>query len=279
VPTCYRLGRHEVAARRCRDSESNSARLGRSRAHIIAAIEEAREEGVSILCLPELCITGYGCEDAFLSPGTQAMALSALDEILSYAQGIVVRVGLPLFHNKALFNTSALIVDGKLIGFVAKRALSGDGIHYEPRWFKPWPAGKRTLVSVLGQAVPLGDIFFDCSGIRLGFEIWSQHAISPNIPRALRRVFNSVGVNSVVMVFVFVECVVGSECVRSDDQIAVLARCQRNGQSISAPSAQFVESFAAVRGRGNISAPRGVPKCHASPVPRSSPRSTGLRSV
>ena len=142
-----------------------------NRAHIIAAIEAARAAGVSVLCLPELCISGYGCEDAFLSPGTQAMALTVLEEILPYARGLVLSLGLPLFHNKALYNTCALVVDGKLAGFVAKRALSGDGIHYEPRWFKPWPAGARTSVSVLGQNVPLGDIFFDCSGVRIGFEI------------------------------------------------------------------------------------------------------------
>ncbi|MEI9948939.1 MAG: NAD(+) synthase [Pseudomonadota bacterium] len=142
-----------------------------NRTHIVAAIEEARAAGVSVLCLPELCISGYGCEDAFLAPGTQAMALSLLEEILPYAHGILVSVGLPLFHNKALYNTCALITDGKLLGFVAKRALSGDGIHYEPRWFKPWPAGARTTISVLGQDVPLGDIFFDCSGVRIGFEI------------------------------------------------------------------------------------------------------------
>ena len=142
-----------------------------NRSHIIAALETARESGVSILCLPELCITGYGCEDAFLSPGTQAMALTLLEEILPFTHGLVVNLGLPLFHNKALYNTCALMADGKLCGFVAKRALSGDGIHYEPRWFKPWPAGARTTISVLGQLVPLGDLFFDCSGVRIGFEI------------------------------------------------------------------------------------------------------------
>ncbi|HET7542240.1 MAG TPA: NAD(+) synthase [Polyangiaceae bacterium] len=142
-----------------------------NRANIIAAIEEARAAGVSVLCLPELCITGYGCEDAFLAPGTQAMALQLLDELLPYARGLVVSVGLPLFHNKALYNACALIADGKLMGFVAKRTLAGDGIHYEPRWFKPWPARTRTTISVFGQDVPLGDIFFDCSGVRIGFEI------------------------------------------------------------------------------------------------------------
>ena len=142
-----------------------------NRANIISAIEEARAEGVSVLCLPELCISGYGCEDAFLAPGTQAMSLLVLEEILPYTRGLLVCVGLPLFHNKALYNACAMISDGKLRGFVAKRALSGDGIHYEPRWFKPWPKDTRTTITLFGQDVPLGDIFFDCSGVRIGFEI------------------------------------------------------------------------------------------------------------
>ncbi|HWZ87513.1 MAG TPA: NAD(+) synthase [Polyangiaceae bacterium] len=142
-----------------------------NRANIIAAMEEARAAGVSVLCLPELCLTGYGCEDAFLSPGTHAMALQVLEEILPYARGLIVSVGLPLFHNKAIYNTCALLVDGAVAGFVAKRALAGDGIHYEPRWFKPWPEGARSSTCVLGRDVPLGDIYFDCSGVRIGFEI------------------------------------------------------------------------------------------------------------
>jgi NAD+ synthase (glutamine-hydrolysing) len=142
-----------------------------NRANVIAAIEDARAGGVSVLCLPELCLTGYGCEDAFLSPNTHAMALQLLEEILPYARGLIVCVGLPLFHNKAIYNTCALLVDGKIAGFVAKRALAGDGIHYEPRWFKPWPAGTRTTTRVLGREVPLGDIYFSCSGVRIGFEI------------------------------------------------------------------------------------------------------------
>ena len=40
----------------------------RNKKNILDAISEARSDGVGILCLPELCITGYGCEDMFLSP-------------------------------------------------------------------------------------------------------------------------------------------------------------------------------------------------------------------
>jgi NAD+ synthase (glutamine-hydrolysing) len=139
--------------------------------NILAAIEQARSERVSILCLPELCITGYGCEDMFLSPSVLEHATGVLAEILPACQDIVVSVGLPLSHNKAVYNCSALIADAKLLGFVAKRALAGDGIHYEPRWFKPWPRHKRTLVTVLGREVPLGDVYFDVGGIKIGFEI------------------------------------------------------------------------------------------------------------
>jgi hypothetical protein len=37
-----------------------------NQARILDAIERARKEGASVLCLPKLCLTGYGCEDAFL---------------------------------------------------------------------------------------------------------------------------------------------------------------------------------------------------------------------
>jgi NAD+ synthase (glutamine-hydrolysing) len=134
-------------------------------------LSRARGEGVSVLCLPELCITGYGCEDAFLSPAVRATALSVLEALLPETRGLVACLGLPLSHQKGVFNVSALVADGKLYGLVAKRALAGDGIHYEPRWFKPWPAGARTTTSVLGSDVPLGDVFFDCAGVRIGFEI------------------------------------------------------------------------------------------------------------
>jgi NAD+ synthase (glutamine-hydrolysing) len=134
-------------------------------------LTRARAEGVSILCLPELCITGYGCEDAFLSPSVRATALEVLAALLPETRGMIVTFGLPLAHQKGVYNVCAMAVDGKLLGFVAKRSLAGDGIHYEPRWFKPWPAGARTTTSVYGQELPLGDILFECGGVRIGFEI------------------------------------------------------------------------------------------------------------
>jgi NAD+ synthase (glutamine-hydrolysing) len=142
-----------------------------NRANIEAALDAARAQGVSVLCLPELCITGYGCEDAFFAPGIRRTAVDVLLEILPKTSGLIVCLGLPLEHAKGTYNACALAVDGQLAGLVAKRALAGDGIHYEPRWFKPWPRGQRTYTRLGGRDVPIGDIYFDCGGLKLGFEI------------------------------------------------------------------------------------------------------------
>ena len=111
-------------------------------ANIRAALAAARAEGVTVVCLPELCLTGYGCEDAFFAPGLQDEAFRCLEALLPDTRGMVVSFGLPLYHEKALYNVAALAVDGAIAGFVGKRFLAGDGIHYEPRWFKEWLVGE-----------------------------------------------------------------------------------------------------------------------------------------
>jgi NAD+ synthase (glutamine-hydrolysing) len=78
---------------------------------------------------------------------------------------------LPLLYRNGLFNTACLAVDGVIQGFVAKQYLAGEGIHYEPRWFKPWPKGARRQVRLCGAEYPLGDLVFDCGELRIGFEI------------------------------------------------------------------------------------------------------------
>jgi len=142
-----------------------------NRERIVAAIDAARDDGVAILCLPELCITGYGCEDAFLSPGVQRMAWRVLEEIEPATVGIVVAVGLPVRCDSGVYDAVAVLADGRLAGLACKQHLAGAGIHYEPRWFRPWPRGRRSRLSCEGRTVPIGDLRFDCGGVRIGFEI------------------------------------------------------------------------------------------------------------
>lgn len=135
------------------------------------ALDEARSQGASLVCLPELCITGYGCEDAFHSMDLRERAWRMLRHLLPATRGMVVSLGLPVAYRNALFNVAALAVDGRLVGLVAKQHLAGDGLHYEPRWFRPWPAGVRVELDRDGERIPMGDLYFSVGGIRLGFEI------------------------------------------------------------------------------------------------------------
>ena len=64
-------------------------------ARITLACEEARRRQIAILCCPELCITGYGCEDVFHSSGVLATAMMLL-EIGPVSHGFVLAVGLPV---------------------------------------------------------------------------------------------------------------------------------------------------------------------------------------
>ncbi len=142
-----------------------------NRDRILAAIAAAREEGIAILCLPELAISGYGCDDAFLSPGVQRMAWRVLEEIVPRTEGLAVALGLPVRFESGVYDAAALAVDGHLAGLVAKQHLAGDGIHYEPRWFRPWPRGRRGSLRTEAGDVPIGDLRFDLGGVRVGFEI------------------------------------------------------------------------------------------------------------
>ena len=146
--------------------------------NIVGAIRDAKAQKVSILCLPELAISGYGCEDAFHSPGVHKIAWEVLREILPETKGIIVAIGLPVFHQKALFNCACLAMDGRIVGLTAKQNLAGDGIHYEPRFFKPWPRQLTGTLRANGQKIPIGDLYYDCGGVTIGFEICEDAWVS-----------------------------------------------------------------------------------------------------
>jgi NAD+ synthase (glutamine-hydrolysing) len=155
--------------------------------NIISAIEDARNEGVSVLCCPELCISGYGCEDAFLSKSTREMVLTVLQEIVPYTHNIVVAVGLPLSYRDNLYNAACLIVNGKIAGFSLKQNLANDGIHYESRWFTAWKMDQHANIELNNELYPIGDLVYQISGYRIGFEIcedaWVPHRTGNNLAK------------------------------------------------------------------------------------------------
>jgi NAD+ synthase (glutamine-hydrolysing) len=162
--------------------------------NILAAIETARAEQVDLLCLPELCITGYGCEDLFLSEWLPQKALEQLGKIIPYTEGIAVIVGLPFRLEHQTYNTIAIIEDRELKGFYAKHNLANEGVHYEPRWFASWPFNRQTTVKVLDQEVPFGFLQLQLKNIDTGFEIcedaWQQDRPADHFEQPVELILN-----------------------------------------------------------------------------------------
>jgi len=142
-------------------------------ANIINAISRAKNEEVSILCLPELCITGYGCEDMFLAPWVGQQALEEIYKILPHTINITVTLGLPLRYKSEMYNTVCIVSNGVILGFQAKQKLPNYGIHYEQRWFTPWNQGKQ-LISIDDNLYQFGDYTYQIEEALIGFEICEE---------------------------------------------------------------------------------------------------------
>jgi NAD+ synthase (glutamine-hydrolysing) len=63
------------------------------------------------------------------------------------------------------------VSDAQILGLACKQNLAGDGIQYEQRWYKPWPACVAIDMLVRDTLHGVGDLVFDVGGVRLGFEI------------------------------------------------------------------------------------------------------------
>ncbi len=142
-----------------------------NRKNILDAIQQAKEEKIKILCLPELCITGYGCEDVFLSEWLPEKAMKELFSILPFCTDIIVSIGLPVRFDGLLYNCACLIENEKVLGFTAKQFLANDGVHYEPRWFNAWPAELIEEITISETQYKIGDVLYEVEGIKIGFEI------------------------------------------------------------------------------------------------------------
>ncbi len=135
------------------------------------AILEAKKNSIDLLCLPEMVITGYGCEDLFLSNWIYTKSLEILVDLVKETEKIAVCFSLPVSFNGKNYNAVCLVHDQQILGFSAKQFLANDGVHYEKRWFEPWRADEVNQIQINNTFYPFGDLIYDVKGKRIAFEI------------------------------------------------------------------------------------------------------------
>ena len=143
---------------------------------VFTLMREADKQGVRVLVLPELCLTGYTCGDLFLQDTLLKGAEEALATVLEATKNLdmLTALGLPVRHRGKVYNCAAVIHKGDILGLVPKTWVPNYGEFYEKRWFEPAGPGDR-LFSFCGQEVYLGaDVIFPCDtvpGLTVGVEI------------------------------------------------------------------------------------------------------------
>jgi NAD+ synthase (glutamine-hydrolysing) len=118
---------------------------------ILTAIASAKQHLCDLIITPELALTGYPPEDLLLLPHFIKAAEEALPAIIDASCGIAAIIG-SIRHNpqpkgKPLFNSAAICLNGKLIGYQDKMLLPTYDVFDERRYFepatenKPWNLG------------------------------------------------------------------------------------------------------------------------------------------
>ncbi len=152
---------------------------------ILPLFTDADKKKVNLLCLPELCISGYTCGDLFFSDTLLQGSLAGLVTLRDATRGLypVYIVGLPIRYLGKLYNCAAVLHDGRILGLVPKTHIPAYGEYYEMRQFSSGKTlGKRVHTLQIGGAeVPLGThLLFGhdnmenyCFGIEICEDAWA----------------------------------------------------------------------------------------------------------
>lgn len=139
---------------------------------LIAVTDRLSADNPDIILFPELSLSGYGCEDAFLWQVTLQKAEATFLKFIRATSGLdsIILVGLPVRHQDRLYNCMALCARGTIHCLIAKTHLAGDGIHYESRQFSGWTGGFLPI-HYAGQDTQIGQGLLELNGFTLMVEI------------------------------------------------------------------------------------------------------------
>ncbi|MFY9227896.1 MAG: NAD(+) synthase [Candidatus Microsaccharimonas sp.] len=136
--------------------------------------DQAVDAHTSLVVFPELSLTGYSIQDLVQQPALLQNARQALAGFAEYTKGrnTAAIVGLPFVVGNAIYNTAAVVSEGKIRGIVPKQNLPTYNEFYEKRWYQTWDDRPNTQVLIDDTAVTFGrDQLFAIGDQLVGIEI------------------------------------------------------------------------------------------------------------
>jgi len=125
--------------------------IGGNTKKILAYIAKGKKMGADLLVFPEMAVTGYPPEDLLLMPKFIDANLKAIQTIAKATSSITALVGF-VSKNGDIFNSAALLHNGKLLDAYSKVYLPNYGVFDEDRYFQ---VGKENFIFTL-KSTPIG---------------------------------------------------------------------------------------------------------------------------
>ena len=150
-------------------------------------MDQSSKAGAKIVVFPELCITGYTCQDLFLQETLLWKARKELVSIAEYSKVLdgIFFVGLPLEINGKLYNSAAAVSRGEILGIIPKSYLPNYNEFYELRHFRSGRNLDMTINLCQKTNIPVNtDLIFQCfdmPGVKIAAELCEDLWV-PNPP-------------------------------------------------------------------------------------------------
>ncbi|KAB1438109.1 NAD(+) synthase [Candidatus Galacturonibacter soehngenii] len=138
-----------------------------NRLAIETMIVEACQQHIKVIVFPELVLTGYTCSDLFLQERLLNKAKEQLLLLAEFSKGkdILIFVGLPMEMRGKLYNVTAALCNGEVLGLIPKTYIPAYSEFYEARHFTRGNE-KPVLMTLNGKEVPFGtNLLFTCKEI------------------------------------------------------------------------------------------------------------------
>ena len=192
---------------------------------IESLIAQAEGRGVEVIVFPELCMTGYTCQDLFKEQLLLDRAESAVLTLLDFTRklDIISIVGLPVVINGLLYNCAAVIQSGSLLGIVPKTYLPNYAEFYEKRWFASAQDLNPSEIYFAGGQVSVSSepkLFVTSDGMKFGIEIcedvWAPIPPSNNLAVAgADIIFNLSASNEVLGKHTYLKSLLAQQSART----------------------------------------------------------------
>ena len=156
-------------------------------------IARAEGQGVEVALFPELCVTGYTCQDLFRQQLLLQASENAIMKLRDFTRGldIIAIVGVPVEVVGLLLNCAVVIQKGEVLAIIPKTYLPNYGEFYEKRWFASAQDLHPTEIEYAGNRVSVSNkpvVFRTSTGamfaVELCEDVWAPEPPSTRLTLA-----------------------------------------------------------------------------------------------